>query len=125
MSNKPYIYHIDDITAEESFGMQVKVLHKPGQFDNKVAVENVTLEGNKEFPQHHHIESDALILILKGCGYITDDEGNRYAIREGSIVYFPKTERHGFIAEEEPITYITVNSPPIKNPATGIEDFVI
>ena len=125
MPDKLHVYHLDGIVAEQSFGMQVKACHKLGQFDNKVAVENVILEGNKEFPPHHHLESDALILILKGCGYITDYEGNRYAIREGSLVYLPRTMRHGFITEEKSIIYITVNSPPIKNLGTGIEDFVI
>jgi quercetin dioxygenase-like cupin family protein len=124
MSKKIEISSLDSSLLERSFGMNIRICQKLGYFNNKVALEYITLDPHTEFKPHHHVESDALILILSGHGYITDIERNKYTILKGSLAYFPSNVRHGFITEEEPITLVSVQSPPIKDLKTGEEDFI-
>lgn len=118
------IYHLDKLEVEREFGMDIKVCEHLGHFNDKVALEYIVLNPNTEFNPHHHSQSDALVLILRGHGYITDATGKKYSITKGSLAYFPANTRHGFVTEGEAIHLITVQSPPIKNLHTGVIDFI-
>ena len=122
--DKIHVYHMDDIVVENSFGMGVALCSMPGHFNNSISLEHVSLGPGREYKTHYHERSDALILILQGGGYILDGDGNRYRAREGSLAYFPRGTRHGFVTENEGLTFVAVQSPPIKNIETGKEDFV-
>lgn len=118
------VYHLDDVGAETSFGMSVGLCSAPSHFGGGVSVEHVTLDPNREYNPHYHEKSDAFVLILRGSGYIQDGHGTRYRATEGSLAYFPRGARHGFITEGEGLTFVAVQSPPIKDAKTGKEDFV-
>lgn len=119
------IYHLDDLEVKREFGMDIKVCELlVRHFDNKVTLEYVVLDPNTEFKPHYHDQSDALVLILRGHGYITDASKRKYSIKEGTLAYFPAKTRHGFITEEEHIHLISIQSPPIKNLQTGHIDFI-
>lgn len=118
------IYHLDDLKTEREFGMDVQVCQRLGHFGNQVSLEYVVLDPNTIFNPHYHDQSDALVLILRGHGYITDASERKYSIREGTLAYFPAKTRHGFISEEDAIHLISVQSPPLKNLQTGHTDFI-
>ena len=120
------VYHFDDIELERKFGMDIKTCQRLGHFGNNMGVEYITLSPYQRFEPHHHVKSDALVIILQGLGHIIDDKGNRYSIRPGNVAYFPRGEenKHGFITSDRPMELISISSPPIKNPLTGEEDFV-
>ena len=124
LSDRIQIYHRDEILVENSFGMWVGICSRPDHFNGEVSLEYVTLEPNREYRSHHHIKASALVLILQGSGYILDCDGNRYDARQGSLAYFPRGVRHGFVTENDVLTFVAVQSPPIKNIETGEEDFV-
>lgn len=124
MPEKIKVYHLNNVDAETSFGMGVKLCSAPGHFGGSVSVEHVTLGPNMEYTPHYHERSDAIVLVLHGSGYIQDGHGDRYRATEGSLAYFPHGARHGFITESEGLTFVAVQSPPIKDVVTGKEDFV-
>ena len=118
------VYHLDHLSAETEFDMDIKVCQREGHFNNKVALEYVVLGQNTDFRPHYHDQSDALLLILRGCGYITDGAQRKYLIQEGSLAYIPAKTRHGFITGDQQLHFIVLQSPPIKNLQSGEIDFV-
>ena len=118
------IYKLDDLKTEREFGMDVTQCQHPGHFKGNVSLEHVVLEPNTTFHPHHHEQSDALVLILSGHGYIIDDSGKRYPIKERNLAYFPARTRHGFITKEVPLHFISVQSPPLRDLKTGHIDFI-
>jgi quercetin dioxygenase-like cupin family protein len=118
------VYHLDDLPTEREFGMDIKVCERLGHFNNKVALEYVVLNSSTDFKPHCHNESDALVLIISGKGYITNQYLERVPMKQGTIVYFPAKTRHGFLTEDEQVHLVTIQSPPIKDLQTGKIDFI-
>ncbi|QPM67843.1 cupin domain-containing protein [Atribacter laminatus] len=76
-------------------------------------------EPKQAFTQHIHKNSEDVIIILKGSGYIRV-EGKDYEIKEGDVVYIPAGEMHGTIAGDEPMIAISCQAPPDMDLYTGV-----
>ena len=115
---------MDEIPAEESFMMGIRLLSRQVHFGGNVSMEYVKLAPNSNYRPHYHERSDALVFILDGSGHVLNGDGNSYKVSQGSVAYFPRRTRHGFATESEGLNFLAVQSPPIKDALTGREDFV-
>lgn len=86
----------------------------------------VTLVGIKKpgvYPQHVHYESDALFFIMSGTAMFLSNQ-EKYKITKGDRIEIPRGMPHGFETNEgETLSFVSIQSPPIRNPLTGKEDF--
>jgi len=83
----------------------------------------VKIVGAGSYPQHVHKESDAIFTIVSGSAiFLSGDE--RREIRAGDKIKIPRDLPHGFeLKEGDILEFISIQSPPIRNPETGQEDF--
>lgn len=76
-----------------------------------------------KYPQHTHDESDAIFTIVSGAATFLSGDKKR-EIKAGDKIKIPRGMPHGFeLKEGEILEFISIQSPPIRNPETGKEDF--
>lgn len=73
-----------------------------------------------KYPIHLHEKSEGLFLIIKGKGVLLPE---KLPVKAGDVIEVSKGSLHGFeIIEEDPLEFVSVQVPPIKDPNTGEED---
>jgi len=79
--------------------------------------------GPVDLPEHMHIKSDALLIIISGSGFFLSGR-QQYTLIEAQRIAIPRGMPHGFkLSEGEILRFISIQSPPIRDPHTGEEDF--
>lgn len=93
-----------------------------GGKDEAREISLVTIKAVGEYPQHIHSESDAYFIITKGSAVFLSGKEKRQ-ISAGDKVEIPRGMPHGFeLAENAELQFLSIQSPPIRNPDTGEED---
>jgi broad specificity phosphatase PhoE/quercetin dioxygenase-like cupin family protein len=78
-----------------------------------------------KYPQHTHDESDAIFTIVSGSATFLSGDKKR-EIKAGDKIKIPRGMPHGFeLKEGDVLEFISIQSPPIRNPETGKEDFCL
>lgn len=94
-----------------------------GSFNEKREVTLVVIKKPGAYPQHVHYESDALFFITSGTAVFLSNQ-EKYKITKGDRIEIPRGMPHGFeTSEGETFSSVSIQSPPIRNPHTGKEDF--
>lgn len=66
---------------------------------------------NNKVPTHYHKKSDEIYYIVSGIGEMKVGD-DTIPIKEGDLVYIPKTKPHTLIAQEGDVVIIFITSPP-------------
>jgi mannose-6-phosphate isomerase-like protein (cupin superfamily) len=85
----------------------------------------VRLLDSNVYPQHVHRDSDTLFIIIGGQAYLLRGPTKMH-IRSGMRLSIPRGVPHGFQPTDgEPLVFISVQQPPIRNRETGEEDLTL
>lgn len=83
----------------------------------------VSIKRPGEYPQHVHKDSDAIFFITLGSAVLLSGS-ERKELKKGDRIEVPRGMPHGFeTIEGETFSFVSIQSPPIKNRETGDEDF--
>ena len=94
-------------------------LYRLGVFGDS-SFELVELKKEADYPPHYHEFSKAEFFFVFGKGKIQLGE-KEFDYQKGSKFIVPKKMKHGFIPSEDSL-FLSIQTPPIKNKVTGIED---
>lgn len=99
----------------------VKTIHlyRLGVF-GKSSFELVELASGENYPMHRHKKSKAVFHMIIGQGKIILS-GKAHPYKPGDTFNIPKGMWHGFASKSETL-FLSIQTPPIKDPKTGIED---
>ena len=96
-----------------------------GEIEGSNAERNITLVKLKQdgqYPQHIHKDSDAVLVIINGNALFLTGK-DRIDVKSGDKIEIPRNMPHGFeLPKGEQLEFLSVQSPPIRNPETGEED---
>ncbi len=83
----------------------------------------VTMGAEGRYPQHVHQHSDAMFVVTSGAAIFMSGHIRR-EVTVGERIAIPRGTPHGFqLAVGETFSFVSLQSPPIRNPHTGEEDF--
>lgn len=88
--------------------------------DRVIAITRVMLPAGR-YPPHFHKESEAVFIVETGNALLTP---HSLPLITGDKVHVPKNTLHGFDASTQ-FTFISFQTPPIRNKDTGAEDFYL
>lgn len=86
-----------------------------------VAADLVTVAPGRTSEVHRHNKAETVLLILEGSGTILVGESS-LPVSKGARVLIGKGVFHGVRTEGEPLTFLSVQSPPILDAAHGSLD---
>lgn len=93
-----------------------------GNRDANRAVCLVRLQPDTAYAQHVHWHSDALLIVTAGAGTLMSGHDRR-PVAAGDVVAIPRGMPHGFAVAATRLEFVSIQSPPILDEATGEEDF--
>jgi len=70
---------------------------------------------------HRHNSSDSVILIVEGEAIVIVDD-REIEVRPGVRLVLPRKSFHGFRTLSEPLTFVSVQVPPILDPERNVFD---
>jgi uncharacterized RmlC-like cupin family protein len=86
-----------------------------------VAADLVEVEPNMRSSVHRHNHSETVIYIISGrAEVLVGDE--LVAVAAGDRLHVGKAVFHGFRTADDPVTFLSVQSPPILDESTGTLD---
>ncbi len=82
----------------------------------------VKLRSGVAYPQHVHKNSDAYVVIVSGEAVLLSGTKETPLV-SGDKIQIPRGMPHGFkLAEGQVLEFISIQSPPIRDPKSGEED---
>ena len=94
-----------------------------GRRDPDREVTFATITGPLQLKEHRHKKSDALFIVVGGTATLRSN-GETYRLEPGDRLAIPRGMPHGFSLERgEQLSFVSVQSPPIRNRQSGEEDF--
>src|SRR3989338_8709089 len=87
---------------------------------NHVSYDIAGLDAGRPYRPHIHEKSDAILCILSGSGLIALG-GKEHEYSPSSTFFVPRGTSHGFSPSADTLI-LSIQSPPIRNHATGTED---
>lgn len=121
MEEPAQIFDVQSTQPDAVLEMQIRRLTEPGYFNDQVSVDLVTLSTNSHYRTHIHSRSSTLLYVISGRGIVLY-EGERIAVTAGQGLYVAAGKAHGFEVGEEPLEILSIQSPPILDRHTGLED---
>ena len=105
--------------AVERFGVfDVQQVTRGTPLESRVAADLVTIAAHSESEIHRHNRSETVIYVLRGAGRaLVGDEW--LDVRAGDRLLIGPGVFHGFVTTEQAIDFLSVQSPPILDEATG------
>lgn len=93
-----------------------------GGSESNREVSLVKVNATGVYPPHVHKESDAYFIVVSGETTLLLNKESK-TIKAGDKIEIPRGVAHGFdLKDGEELTFISIQSPPIRNPETGEED---
>lgn len=86
-----------------------------------VAVDRVRVEPWKCSTTHRHNEAETVLFIEQGSGYISINN-ERHLVKAGDRLCIPRGAWHDVLTFQDWLTFISIQSPPIHDEATGRHD---
>jgi len=87
-----------------------------------MGLDYIQIPPNSAAEEHRHINSDNVILILRGTGTIILN-GSQHEVRAGDRVMIPRAVWHGFRTSGESLEFISAQMPPILDKDHNNFDF--
>ena len=110
-----------DLIPRETFvgSAEPTVAYRLGTAENST-YDLVELFPGVEYPPHYHNKAQGMILFVVGEGTVLLD-GEEVTYARGSTFMIEKGVPHGF-KPRTPTLFLSIQSPPVKDPVTGEED---
>ncbi|MDP3779009.1 MAG: cupin domain-containing protein [bacterium] len=89
--------------------------------ERMVAVDRVRVQAGRYSQIHRHLEAETVLFIEKGSGVVTIN-GECHEVSLGSRVCIPAGAWHGVGTFDSELVFISIQSPPIHDEATGRHD---
>ncbi len=86
-----------------------------------VAVDRVRVQAGRNSQIHRHLEAETVLFIEKGFGVVIIN-GERHEVAPGSRICIAAGAWHGVATFNSELIFISVQSPPIHDEATGRHD---
>jgi mannose-6-phosphate isomerase-like protein (cupin superfamily) len=93
-------------------GIRYKKLTPGTALNDAVEVDFVPVLSESPISKHAHSHAETLCIILSGRGYLSlGDE--TFQVEVGHAVYIPSGVMHGFTAQSDDFTFLSIQHPPI------------
>ena len=92
--------------------------------ENLVAVDHVYIAPNECSQTHRHNQAETVLFIEMGSGVVAID-GNEQEVRKGDRISIPKGAWHNVRTFRSPLSFISIQSPPIHDEVTGQHDLEV
>lgn len=89
--------------------------------ENAVAVDRVWVEPWKQSQTHRHNEAETVLFIERGSGYVVVND-EKHLVKAGDQLCIPSGAWHSVSTFQDGIMFVSIQSPPIHDEATGRHD---
>jgi quercetin dioxygenase-like cupin family protein len=110
-----------DLPREHYDVFEVTQITRGTPLESAVAADLVSIAPGRASEVHRHNEAETVLLILDGAGIVLVGESS-LRVSKGARVLIGKGVFHGVRTEEESLTFLSVQSPPILDKARGTLD---
>lgn len=110
-----------DLPCERFDVFEVTQITRGTPLESVVAADMVSVAPGQESQVHRHNEAETVLWILDGSGIVLVGESS-LRVSKGARVLIGKGIFHGVRTEGESLTFLSVQSPPILDKATGTLD---
>jgi quercetin dioxygenase-like cupin family protein len=107
-----------DLPTELHDVFQVVQLTRGTQLQNDVGADLVRLDPHQTSQIHRHNLADTVLYMLDGAGIVVVDDVD-HAVRAGDRITIRPAQFHGVRTADDPLTFISIQTPPILDEATG------
>lgn len=111
----------NSIPVESYDVFKVMQLTRNTALENHVAADWVSIAAHQKSNVHRHNFSETVLFIISGSAMAQVGQ-KQFLVKEGDQIVIRPTEYHGFTTSEEALVFISIQSPPILNKATGVLD---
>ena len=106
---------IVDRVAPETYGaFMVSQITQGTNLEEILGLDLITVAGNTRTEIHRHPNAENVIYILSGWATALIDH-REHVVHAGDRVRIGKGAYHGFRTGDEPLVFVSVQSPPILN----------
>lgn len=113
---------IIDRIASETFGaFEVTQITRDTALEDLLGLDLIRIAANTRTEVHRHPSAENVIYILSGEAIALINHVE-HAIKPGDRIRVGKRVYHGFRTGEAPLTFVSVQSPPIPNKKLGVLD---
>jgi mannose-6-phosphate isomerase-like protein (cupin superfamily) len=110
-----------DLATELHDIFHVTQLTRDTDLESRVGVDHVTVEPGQTSQIHRHNRAETVLYISAGAGTVVIEDVD-HAVTAGDRVRIRPGEYHGVRTGDQPLTFISVQSPPILDQSTGTLD---
>lgn len=107
-----------DLPVEHQDVFRVVQVTANTALESDVAADLVTVGPNETSKIHRHNHAETVLYITGGQGYVVVDD-ERYAVKSGDRLRIGKAVYHGVATDGESLSFLSVQTPPILDKATG------
>ncbi len=113
---------LDQITKDTFLASpEPTIVYRLGLFNNTTH-DLVELYENIAYPPHFHLKAEGYIHFIVSEGILTVD-GGESPYQPGTSIFIAKGVKHGFLPKSQTL-FLSIQSPPVKDPETGKEDIL-
>ncbi|CAN5730392.1 hypothetical protein BH18ACT2_BH18ACT2_24210 [soil metagenome] len=110
-----------DLESELHDVFHVTQLTRGTELESLVGVDHVTLEPGQTSQIHRHSRAETVLYIVAGAGTVVIEDAD-HDVATGDRIRIRPGEFHGVRTGDDPLTFISVQSPPILDQSTGTLD---
>lgn len=110
-----------DLESELHDVFRVTQLTRGTELESLVGVDHVTLEPGQASQTHRHNRAETVLYIVAGAGTVVIEDAD-HDVTTGDRIRIRPGEFHGVRTGDDPLTFISVQSPPILDQSTGTLD---
>ena len=112
---------LPDVVTEPFDVFEVQQLTRGTSLESIVAADWVRIAPGKTSEVHRHHRAETVLLVVEGSGTVIVD-GTDYPVSVGSRIAIGQGIYHGVRTTDQPLTFLSVQSPPILDHEAGTLD---
>ena len=112
---------VDRVVSETRGAFLVSQISRDTDLEDTVGLDLITIAAATKTEIHRHPHAENVVYILRGIATAIVD-GVEHLVTEGDRIRIGKGVSHGFQTGNDPLTFISVQSPPILNRNRNVFD---
>ena len=112
---------VDRVVSETRGAFLVSQISRDTDLEDTVGLDLITIAAATKTEIHRHPHAENVVYILRGIATAIVD-GVEHLVTEGDRIRIGKGISHGFQTGNDPLTFISVQSPPILNRNRNVFD---